>query len=266
LKKKLILDPLWITKGSYLDPEYFNYILLAASKKFREDIEEGSLEHFYELIFHNLNLNTLAVDGALHNSKLHPILKSERIKLIADELKQIFSKKEEVVEIFRNANYVFLNLLLDYMEVQLDALENINFFFMNQCIHEESEIFIITTSTGSNKYQVWKLSIDLKKDLGYSIKKIKRLILSDLGENALRNELDKNQDEDLLKIKEDKNLIFAISDGPYEKITTNIIKDIILLNRGIAKGITFEPNIINELYNLLMAENLMPFTLNQWTK
>ena len=63
LRKKTILDPLWITKGSYLDPEYFNYVLLAASQKYRVDLEEGPLENFYEIFFHSLNLNNLAIDG-----------------------------------------------------------------------------------------------------------------------------------------------------------------------------------------------------------
>ena len=65
MKRKQILDPLWITKGSYLDPEYFNYILLAASQRYRLDLEEGNLDYFYELFFHSLNLNNLAVDGNL---------------------------------------------------------------------------------------------------------------------------------------------------------------------------------------------------------
>jgi hypothetical protein len=264
LKKKQILDPLWITKGSYLDPEYFNYILLAASKKYKADLEEGYLDNFYELFYHSLNLNTLAVDGKLCDFKKHPVWNSERVNQITKELKQIYTNKGEVVEIFRNANYVFLNLMLEYMDIQLDALENIDFFFMNDMIHEEEEIFVIINSLGTKKYSIWQIKDDKKKDFGYSFKKIKTITIPEIKENALREELDRLQEPDLSGMNELKNVCFAILEGPPEKMVANILKDTIMLNKGIAKGIKFEPTIINEMYGLLVMERLMPFTLNQW--
>ena len=264
LKKKQILDPLWITKGSYLDAEYFNYILLAASQKYRRDLEEGTLENFYEIFFHSLNLNTLAVEGNLCDFKMQHIWKSDRIKQITSELKQIYTKKEEVVEIFRNANYVFLNLILDYMDIQLDVLDDVNFFYMNDNIHEQSEIFIVINSIGSKKYSIWKITSDKRKDFGYDFKKIKTVTIPEIKENALREELDKLQEPDLANMKEYTNVCFAILEGPPEKMVANVLKDTILLNRGIAKGIKFEPTIINELHDLLAMERMMPFTLNQW--
>jgi hypothetical protein len=264
LKKKQILDPLWITKGSYLDPEYFSYVLLAASQKYRLDLEEGTLDYFYEIFFHSLNLNTLAVDGSLHDFKMHPVWKNERVKQITKELKQIYSKKAEVVEIFRNANYVFLNLILDYMDIQLDVLDGLDFFYMNETIHEQSEIFLVINSAGSKKYSIWKITDDRRKDFGYSFKKIKTINIPEVKENALREELDRLQDPELEKMKEHKNVCFAVSEGPPEKMVANVLKDTILLNKGIAKGIKFEPTIINELHGLLIMERLMPFTLNQW--
>ena len=264
MKKKQILDPLWLTKGSYLDSEYFNYVLLAAGQKYRQDIEEGNLEHFYELFFHSLNLNTLAIEGNLRDFKMHPALKGERIKQITEELKQVFTKKAEIVEIFRNANYVFLNLILDYMDIQLDVLDNIDFFYMNEMIHEQSGIFLVMNQIGSKKYSIWKLTMDRKKDLGYSFKKIKTITIQEVKERALREALDRLQDPELDDMKEHKNVCFAVSEGPPEKMVAHVLKDTILLNRGIAKGIKFEPTIINEMHSLLVVERLMPFTLNQW--
>lgn len=264
MKKKQILDPLWITKGSYLDPEYFNYILLAASKKYRVDLEEGTLDHFYEIFFHSLNLNNLAVDGSLFDFKMHPIFKSDRIQTIIQDLKQIFIKKEEVVEIFRNANYVFLNIIMEYMEVQMDIVDNLNMFYLNERIHEQSEIFIVINQSGNKKYSIWKIQNDNKKDFGYTFKKIKTVTINEIKENALREEIEKLGEPELENMIESKNVFFAVLDGPPEKMSANVIKDIILLNRGIAKGINFEPAIISELYGLFISERLMPFTLNQW--
>lgn len=259
-----MLDPLWITKGSYLDPEYFNYILLAASQKYRVDLEEGDLEHFYEIMFHSLNLNNLAIDGNLFDFKMHPIFKDDRIKKITADLKEIFTKKEEVVEIFRNANYVFMNLIMEYMEAQMNELEAVNLFYVNNRIHEEQEVYFVINQINEKKYKIWRLQLDKKKDFGYNIKKLKTITINELKENALREELNNLGDPELDNMIETKNVLFAILEGPSEKTAVNIIKDIFLLNKGIAKGIDFESTIIEELYGLFVAEKLMPFTLNQW--
>ena len=264
MKKKTILDPLWITKGSYLDPEYFNYILLAASQRYRVDLEEGSLENFYEIFFHSLNLNNLAIDGDLFDFKMHPIFRDERIQRITKDLKQIFTKKEEVVEIFRNANYVFLSLIMEYMEVQMDLIDEMNFFYLNERIHEQDEVYIVINRVGNRKYSIWKLSLDKTRDFGYSFKRVKSITIKEIKENALREEIDALDDPQLDGMIETKNVLFVILDGPSERISANIIKDIVMLNKGIAKGINFESTIIDELYGLFAAERLMPFTLNQW--
>ena len=69
MKKEFILDPLWITKGTYLDAEYFNYVLLDASLKYKKEIEADNIDRFYEVMFHMLNLNNLAVNGNIFTAK-----------------------------------------------------------------------------------------------------------------------------------------------------------------------------------------------------
>jgi len=78
-KRKEILDSLWLVRGAHLDAEYFSYVLLAAAQKYRKDLEEGSLSYFYEVLFHSLNLNTLAVEGNLFDFKMNPIRNSRNI-------------------------------------------------------------------------------------------------------------------------------------------------------------------------------------------
>ena len=52
-----ILDPLWITKGSgKLDAELLKYVLLAANKKFRDQLNGGDVSGFNEIVFHALIL------------------------------------------------------------------------------------------------------------------------------------------------------------------------------------------------------------------
>jgi magnesium-transporting ATPase (P-type) len=148
------------------------YVLLAAAQKYRKDLEEGSLSYFYEVLFHSLNLNTLAVDGNLFDFKMNPVWKEERILKIKDDLKKIYEDtNSETVEIFRNANFVFLSLLIEYMEAQQFFLENMEIFFVNPKIHQQKEVFIIVNCEGTNRYSIWKLTEDRKKDLVIRLKR-----------------------------------------------------------------------------------------------
>ena len=103
---KLILDPLWITQGAYLDEEYFNYVLLDASIKYKKEISENNPDRFYEVLFHILNLNNLAVNGNLYTTKFKKILNIPRIEQIREDLKKLYEIQEDTVGIFKNANYV----------------------------------------------------------------------------------------------------------------------------------------------------------------
>ena len=265
MKSKFILDPLWITKANYLDAEYFNYILLDASLKYKKEIENDNIDRFYEVLFHLLNLNNLAVKGNMFTAKFKEIWKDTHITQIREDLKNLYSISENTAGIFKNANFVFLSILLEYMEIHLDILDKVKLFYMNPVIHKEKEIFILTNNIGSTEYTIWKLAEDPKKDFGYSFAKIQKVTLPEIKENMFKAELDKLDDPKLKSISGKVNLCFAvIQEKEDERKVAKAVKDVILLNKGIAKNIKFEPVIISELYNHLWMEKLMPFTLDQW--
>ena len=49
-----------------------------------------------------------------------------------------------------------------------------------------------------------------------------------------------------------------------DELAAKVVKDVILLNKGIAKKLNFETSILSELYRLLWGEKVMPFNLDQW--
>lgn len=265
MKQEFILDPLWITKGTYLDSEYFNYILLDASLKYKKEIEAGEIDHFYEVMFHILNLNNLAVNGNLFTAKFKQIWKNERIIEIQEGLKKLYELPQETVDIFKNANYVFLNLLIDYMKIHLEVLDGAHVFNANPKIHLEKEIFIITNLLNTPDYYIWSLTEDSKKNFGYSFKKIKKIKVDELKPDALPQAIEALGDPKLKKVNTRKNACFVIHDNLFdEKIVAKVLKDTLLLNKGIAKTIGFEPYIMIELYRHVWLEKIMPFTLDQW--
>jgi len=265
VKSEFILDPLWITKGSYLDSEYFNYILLDASLKYKKEIDSDSIDRFYEVLFHILNLNNLAVNGSIFTAKFKSLWNNPRLKQIQDELKKIYTISDDTADIFKNANYVFLNLLIEYMKIHLDILDKIKIFSLNPDLHLEKELFIVTNRVGSLEYKIWRLADDLKKNFGYSFTKVRTVSVEVIKDHALKEALDKLDDSKLANLQSKKNVCFAIiNEKEDERKVAKTVKDTILLNKGIAKRVSFEPNIVAELYRHIWTERMMPFTLDQW--
>lgn len=265
MKNEFILDPLWITKGTYLDAEYFNYILLDASVKYKKEIAEDNIDHFYEVVFHALNLNNLAVNGNIFTAKFKEIWKDPRIKQIQEELTHLYDLPKDTADIFKNANFVFLNILLEYLHIHLDVLESVQTFHMNPFIHLEKEIYVVTNRLGEKEHRIWKLVQDPKKNFGYSFSKIKNVKIPDSKQETLGTEVARLGEPKLDSLQSEKNVYFAIIQGDEDdKLVAKVVKDIVLLNKGIAKKIEFEPMIVAEMYQHLWLQKMMPFTLDQW--
>ncbi len=264
--KKYILDPLWITKGDLsLDAEYCNYILLEANKRFRVLLEEGNVSKFSEILFHSLNLNNLAIEGSLLDSNLKPFWKDPKLVEIRNSLKHLYQVSDKVVEIFRSANYLFTNLLIDYLDEMMDSLERCKLYFINPNIDNEKEIFFVMNENGSSKYDIWKLRYDKRYRLGRKLTFIKSLEIDSSIDNALKIEIDKLGISSLKSMNSDLNVIFSI----YEKGGDSIklifsLFGAVAFSRGIGLNVPFSPNILDDLYDILNVERVLPFTIREW--
>lgn len=265
MKNKLILDPLWITSGNYFDPEYFSYVLLAANKKYKDALDNGDTSRLYEILFHALNLNNLAIDGTIFDAKLNKLDKSDRLSKISNDLKLIYEAPIETLEVFKNANYVLLNILIEYLEAQNELLKPLKFFFINPNIHTEKDIYIILNIAGKNKYQIWKLTKNSRSNFGFSFIKLKEMEVSGTSEDIIREELLKSDNDKLKSMNGKTNVSFAILEKDINMDQVAIaLKDTFLLNKGIAKNTEFEFSIIDDFCKLINSEKIMPFTLSRW--
>jgi len=265
LKKKLILDPLWITSGNYFDPEYFSYILLAANKQYKTELDQGDTGRLYEILFHILNLNNLAIDGTMFDSKLKRLKSNDRLTKIYKDLKTLYSIPVETLEVFKNANFVLVNMLIEYLTVQNELLKDLKFFFINPEIHKEDEIYIILNIVGKTYYQIWKLSKNSRSHFGFSFVKLKELEVSGSTEDIIRDELLKSDNSKLRSLNGKVNVSFAMieKERDMEKVAI-ALKDTFLLNKGITKNNEFEFNIIDDFHKIIESERIMPFTLSNW--
>jgi hypothetical protein len=266
LSEKHILDPLWITKGSSgLDPEYYKYVLLAANQKYRNNLNEGDLSNFYEILFHSLNLNNLIVEGSLFNFNMTPVWNNERLIIIRDHLRKVYQLPEDVLEIFKNANYLLNTLMLDYLFEILDVTELVKSFFVNPQIHREKEVFMVINAEGERLYDIWKIRMDKRYKFGYKISHIQDVELSEIKENALHEAIMKEGNPELNNMDANTNVLFSITNDGEENEDVAIATAMsILFSRGISKDLKFEPSILSELYELLAQERVLPFTMKNW--
>lgn len=263
MNNKHVLDPLWITKGNHgIDPEYSKYILLAANQKYRKHLEDGDTSDFYEILFHALNLNNLAVEGSMFNFNMTPVWDDPKLLVIRDHLRKLYQMPEDLIEIFKSANYLLTGLMLDYLEHILDLTEATDSYFKNPVIHREKEIFIILNKKGEMDYDIWKFRVDKRFKFGHKCQHIKTITLSEIKEAAIQDAIIEDGDPNLLSMDPDKNVLFVVREEEIDndKLASAITSSLVF-SRGITKGVRFEPTILSELYLLLNQERVLPFTM-----
>lgn len=258
-----VLDPLWITKGNHgIDPEYTKYILLAANQKYRKHLEDGDTSDFYEILFHALNLNNLAIEGSMFKFNLTPVWDDLKLTEIREHLRQLYQMPEDLVEIFKSANYLLTGLMLDYLDCMLDLLDYTESFFKNPGLHREREIFIILNNKGDMDYDIWKLRNDRRFKFGHKHEHIKTITLEEIRENAIHDAIEKDGDPRLMSMNPDKNVLFVVMNDNMDndKLVSAVVSTL-TFSRGITKGVNFEPSILSELHMILSQERVLPFTM-----
>jgi len=266
MSKEHILDPLWITKGrAGLDPEYYNYVLLAANKKYREKLNEGDVSSFYEIVFHCLNLNNLAIEGSIFEFNMKQKLNDPKLKEIKENLKHIYQLPENLVEIFKSANFLFINLLIDHLDKILDATDDSKMYFMNSKIHMQKEVFLVMSRIKSSKYSIWKIKFDKRLKFGHSLEKVKELEIENSGKSLKADDIKEFNQPDLEGFFPNRNVCFNVykSDINENAMAIGILNSLIL-NRAVYRDQKFEANILAELLEILETEGLLPFTMRSW--
>lgn len=265
MKEKDILDPLWITKceSNGIDAEYCKYVLLDANKKYRKLLDQGNTDRFYEILFHSLNLNNLAIYGKIYDSKMNYIKDNPKLKEIREYLKNMYTLPNDMIEIFRNTNYVLVSLLIDYLDVMLDTLDDCKIYYINQHIHAQREIFIIRNNINNEYHDICKLRFDARYKFSHSLKYIERIELKDNTSNALEKAIKNTGNLELKNFNPVKNVVFVSHSREIEdhKELVNAVSNTIVFYRAFDKNHQLDPNILDELREVLLRDRVIPFAL-----
>lgn len=267
-ERDYILDPLWITKGSgELDREYLSYILLAADKRWRNQLSNNDASNFYEILFHMLNLNNLAIDGRLIDANMKPVFDNDKLDQIRESLQVIYSEPGEVVNIFKYTNTMFIGVMLDHLEVILDSYEDSKLYYSNRSLHRQNEIFIIVNTNNDNVYDIWNLKFDKRLRHNWSVTNLKSFKLDEIDEiNSIDRIVNECNDPLFKKYDSNTNVILVLnSERDSHKKVAEAVVFTLLFDRMILKHETdFHPNILFQLRDLLKNERILPFTLDDW--
>ena len=265
--KHYILDPLWITRKDYVDSEYFKYVLLAARKKYLASEGNVNNENFYEVLFHYLNINNLVLDGNLFDFKMNSFWKSEKIRKISRELYTFYKSHNETGETVKMANQIFKDLSLKYLGAEAEVFnsKDASLYYVNKKIHLENKAFILINNKSSDIYDIWKLHMDRRCRTGYRFTKYESLKIKELKKDSLKMKIDALNNDEFNSMDPDVNLLFCIIKKEKHDLDeiANAVKNSILLNKLMANDVRFDPNIIQNAYNLLLYENVLPFKLDE---
>lgn len=261
LNPKLVLDPMWLCQANYVDLEYYTYVLLDAKSKYLKNLE-FDFSNFYEIAFHYLNLNTILADKKLYDSNLKSVRCGDEKNLL--EIVSHLTKRDDSCDagkIISTASEILGDTLRIYLEKQTSVMQNMYFYFNNNWLHKENKIFIVCRNAEVDTYDIIKLNLTSKRQLGCTLLKVASVELPDLKENEFRKRLlaVKPNMTDFLP---DKNVIVATYDGNIDQRDALLLaKDTIILNRLVNQRNGFDSNVLLDSYRLLEKKKPIPYKL-----
>ena len=138
-------------------------------------------------------------------------------------------------------------------------------YFSNDLIDQEKEIFVIANCEDSDQYEIWKIRFDKRFKLGSRTEYIKTIQLKAADiDNQIG--LDLSDHPKLSKIDPIKNSVLLITKNKSEDLESSVLalSSSISFTRGVKLGLPFNLETMEELYDILIDERVLPFTIKTW--
>lgn len=257
LKPELVLDPMWLCQANYVDLEYYTYVMLAAKKKYLENLDSG-FSNFYEIVFHYLNLNTIIADKKVYDSHLRVTRSHKNLMVIVPQLTQ--GSDTVGKGIVKMAASIFGEVMHEYLKKQILFLENLHFHFNNRLIHKEGFVYLVRR-VDQITYEIFRLDMNVAEPLGYRIQLMATVDLPNLEDNQFSSQLLKAHPS-MVDFLPHRNVMLVTETGRIDGIDSiTLAKDTILLNRLMSQTHGFDANVMLDYNRLLEKRQAIPFTL-----
>lgn len=254
-----VLDPTWICQAYKVDLEYYTYLLLGAQQTYLKRLELGRFDHFYEIVFHYLNLNTVIADSKIYDAGLKPITADNNLMLLINQLAE--KEDSQGKEIIRETSRIFAETMNQYLDKLIVSLDKIHFYFNNNWIHKQESIYFVCKTIEPDNYEIVKLALTDSQNLGYSVSTVAEVEFPGLKENQFKDRLLKKL-PDLKDFDPEKNVMViggGVNIDPVNRVC--LAKDTVLLNRIMNHQHGFDGNVLLDFHRLLEKQKSIPFKL-----
>lgn len=267
LHNQMILPADWLIKSKHVfDYEYQRYMVLGALKKFENKIESNDLSGFYEITFHQLNLNAFISEGRLYSHRFIQYPKNDTKQVLEDFLKPTENIDNQSItsNIIRDTKDLFFQTFDKYFDLMIKSIGNVNLIHSNKMIHKENTIFILINVSGSDIYDLWKLEIDNPDEFGGKIENVDHIRSNGDIVTDFRKYIDKynKTESNKKKIKDTNTMLAHMKRAEDHKSSVYAIKDTIIFNKlFVGMNYNFNANIFMDLENIIREQKTFPYKL-----
>ena len=261
---KMIAKPDWFVADGvdkFYDRERLGYLLMAIEQKFNTHIDKDDLSHFYELIFHFLNLNTLLSEHVLYSEYFVLIPSNKDV----DEIVKNLTNKYDEGNAFKSIqlmNQVYLRILRNYLNLAIKHIGNVDIHLKNNYVHYDDQAnYVISNVSSSNIYELWKLNYKISNKLGFNMERIENFTIDDTNFNEYEermNSINKSMENPITA----KNIIgMEITKATDVTNMMHLISSVLMMNKLFYGKAKFNAKVLQDLNLIIESRKTFPYRL-----
>lgn len=267
-KAETILNPYWAVSNDYnmLDVEFQSYVIKGARQKYESQLDSGKADNLYEVTLHMLNLNSMIGDRRIFDQGMNACDKTSQLSnfvddyFMADEKKTVTPAKR----IYKMANKSMVETLGKYLSLATKILGSVEMAYRNKKAHLEQVLYLVINVTGHSIYDVWRIELDIKKDVAGDMVNIgnfeangdKEAKFTKFIESYNKNESDKS-----FMMKMDNTLLMSMPIAHDHQSAATAIKDTMLFNKLFVGDGETNLSILSEMRDIVSKESKFPYKL-----
>ena len=267
-KTETILNPYWVVSNDYnmLDTEFQSYVIKGAKLKYDSQLENGKTDNLYEVTLHMLNLNSMIGDRRIFDRDMKPCDKTTQVSNFVDNYFEADERKvvTPAKRIYKMANKSMVDTLGKYLGVASKIIGGVEMAYRNKKAHLEPVIYLVINVTGTGVYDVWRIELDIKKDVAGDIKNVgnfqagadKEVKFTKFIEEYNRKESDK-----ATMMKMDNTLLMSMPMAHDHQAAATAVKDMLLYNKLFVGDSETSLGILAEMRDEIVKAGKFPYKL-----
>jgi hypothetical protein len=267
-KAETILNPYWVVSDDYnmLDAEFQSYVIKGAKRKYESQLESGKADNLYEVTLHMLNLNSMIGDRRIFDRDMKPCDKATQVSNFVDNYFEADEKKvvTPAKRIYKMANKSMVETLGKYLGIATKIMGSVEIAFRNKKAHLEPVIYLVVNVTGCGVYDVWRIELDIKKDVAGDIRNIGSFEAAGNKETEFTKFIEaynKRETDKSTMMKMDNTVLMSMPVAHDHQTAATVVKDTLLYNKLFVGDAEMNLDILMEMRDVILKEAKFPYKL-----